>query len=409
MSDVLTLLKLLCQPSRAGGIDLLDEYQRAFARTITGSNSVPTLAFWRGRVALWTILRASGLRKGDEVILPAYTCDMVPIAVKFAGGRCVYVDVELGGFNPSPQQIADSVTDNTKAIICQHTYGIYQPIHKLAALISNRPITLIEDCCQLISSDSGRDTVAITGDAAFFSTQWSKPFSTGLGGIAVFSNNKLYAASRDILAAFSQEGNRQRARSLALQLLLYRLTVRPKTKAMIVFLYRWAQRVGMIKGTTTTEEFGDKMPADYLSGAVNVQAVIGKRQLQQWDENVKHRRMLTEFYLKHLSELGIDVAPMKTDEKKPALWAIPLFVENVGQILNRAGRLGLPVASWFGPPPVHIVPSTAKRLDYRIGQCPRSEWMVAHEIHLLTSPEVTVKQAGDAIRLIKQYGRMASY
>lgn len=388
---------------------MLNEYQRVFAQTITGSNSMLALAFWRGRVALWTILRALGLQEGDEVILPAYTCDMVPVAVKFAGGRCVYVDVEPGGFNSSLKQIADSVTDKTKAIICQHTYGIHQPVHKLAALISNRPITLIEDCCQLISSDSDHGTVEITGDAAFFSTQWSKPFSTGLGGMAVFSNDRLYAASRNILATFSQEGNRRRAMSLALQLLLHRLTVRPKTKAMIAFLYRRAQRIGMIKGTTTTEEFGDKIPSDYLSGAVNVQAVIGKKQLQQWDENVKHRRMLTEFYLRHLPELGIDIAPMKTGEEKPALWAVPLFVENVGQILNVAGRLGLPVASWFGPPPVHIVPATAKRLDYRIGWCPRSERMVAREVHLLTSPEVTVKQAGDAIKLIKQYGRIANY
>jgi dTDP-4-amino-4,6-dideoxygalactose transaminase len=409
MSSILTLLKFLCQPSRAGGIDLLDDYQQVFARTITGSNLMPALAFWRGRVALWAILRASGLQEGDEVILPAYTCDMVPIAVKFAGGRCVYVDVEPGGFNPSPQQITDSVTDNTKAIICQHTYGIHQPVHKLAALISNRPMTIIEDCCQLISSDSDHNTVTITGDAAFFSTQWSKPFSTGLGGMAVFPNNKLYAASRDILASFSQEGNHRRAMSLALQLLLYKLTVRPKTKAIIAFLYRWAQRAGIIKGTTTPEEFDDKMPSDYLGGAVNVQAVIGKKQLQYWDENVKRRRILTKFYLDHLSELGIDIVPMKAGEENPALWTVPLFVENVSQILNRAGRLGLPVASWFGPPPAHIVLSHAERLDYKIGQCPRSEWMVAHEIHLLTSPEVTLKQAGDAIKLIKQYGHITNY
>jgi perosamine synthetase len=409
MNDVLTLLKLLCQPSRAGNIDLLDEYQQVFARTVTGSNSMSALAFWRGRVALWTILRACGLQEGDEVILPAYTCDMVPIAVKFAGGRCVYVDVEPGGFNSSPEQIADSITNKTKAIICQHTYGIHQPAHKLAALISNRLITLIEDCCQLISSDSNHGTVAIAGDAAFFSTQWSKPFSTGLGGMAVFFNHDLYTASRNLLAIFPHEQDRKRARSLAIQVLLHKLVVRPRTKALVARLYRWAQSTGVIQGTTIREEYGDDMPPNYPASAVNVQAVLGMEQLCRWRQNVEHRRMLTEFYLEHLPELGVDITPMKIGSDNPVLWAIPLFVENAGQILSRAGRLGLPVASWFGPPPVHIVPPTAKRLDYRIGRCPRSEWMVAREIHLLTSPEVTVKQAGDAIKLIKQYGRIANY
>lgn len=388
---------------------MLDDYQQTFAQTIIGDNSVPTLAFWRGRVALWTILRASGLREGDEVILLAYTCEMVPAAVKFAGGKCVYVDVEPGGYNPSAKEISDCVTDKTKAIICQHTYGICQPLHKLVVCLSNRPITLIEDCCQLISFNSCQDIVRPTGDACFFSTQWSKPFSTGLGGMAVFSNDRLYVASRDILATFSHEADQQRARSLALQLLLYRLTVRPRTKAMIAPLYRWAQRFGLVKGTTTAEEFDDKMPSDYLSGAVNIQAVIGQKELEGWYENVKHRRMLTEFYLRRLPELGVDISAMKTGTENPVLWAVPLFVENAGQILSRAGRLGLPVATWFGPPPMHLVPPTSKRFDYRIGQCPRSEWMVAKEIHLLTSPAVTLKQADNAIKLIRRHAQIANY
>jgi dTDP-4-amino-4,6-dideoxygalactose transaminase len=317
--------------------------------------------------------------------------------------------VEPFRLNPSVQQIAEKITERTRAIICQHTYGIAQPVQEIAALRSDRQIILIEDCCQMVSRDSHLGGVATTGDASFFSTQWSKPFSTGLGGMAVFCNSDLHTKCRDILATFSKEQNRRRARSLAAQMLLYNLTVRPKTKTLIAGIYRWAQRKNIVQGTTLPKEYGFDMPADYPAGAVNIQAVLAIKQLRQWRQNVEHRRMLTEFYLKHLPELGVDVAPLKVGAEKPALWAIPLFVENVSQILSRTGRLGLPIASWFGHPPVHIVLPTAKHYDYCPGQCPRSEWMVAREIHLLTSPEVTVKQAGDAIKLIKQYGRIANY
>jgi dTDP-4-amino-4,6-dideoxygalactose transaminase len=334
---------------------------------------------------------------------------MVPIAVKFAGGRCVYVDVESRRFNPSVQQISEAITERTRAIICQHTYGIAQPVQELLSLIGDRPILLIEDCCQLVSRASRYHGVATTGDAAFFSTQWSKPFSTGLGGMAVFFNDNLYSTCRDILSTFSTELDRKRSRSLNWQLLLYNMTVRPRTKALVARLYRLAQRTGMVQGTTSPEEYDDDMPSDYLAGAVNLQAVLGMKQLEQWFENVEHRRILTELYLGHLPELNVDVSGIKAGADDPALWAIPLFVENVDEILGRAGRAGLPIASWFGPPPVHIVPTTAKRLDYKMGQCPRSESMVAREIHFLTSPDVTLKYAEKAVKLIKKHARLMDY
>ncbi|GAI55954.1 unnamed protein product, partial [marine sediment metagenome] len=63
----------------------------------------------------------------------------------------VYVDVEPGGYNPSAEDISDCITNKTRAIIWQHTYGICQPLNKLIACLSNRPITLIEDCCQVLN------------------------------------------------------------------------------------------------------------------------------------------------------------------------------------------------------------------------------------------------------------------
>ena len=409
MSNIYTLLKFLLKPSYASGTNLLDNYQRTFAKVIIGDDALPALAFWRGRVALWTTLRAAGIREGGEVILPAYTCEAVPIAVKFAGGRCVYADVEHGQFSPSLQQLAHAVTNRTRAIICQHTYGIPRSIEELASLIDDQPITLIEDCCQLISCDPHCDGLAASGDAAFFSTQWSKPFSTGLGGMAVYSNKKLYSLAQNILASFSREQDRQRSLSLSLQLLLHNLGVRPRTRALATRLYRLAQRTGAIQGTTSPEEYGDEIPSGYLAGAVNVQATLGMEQLRRWNENVEHRRMLTEFYLESLPELGVDVSPMKVKVGKPVLWAIPLFVENVAEILRRAGRSGLPISTWFGTPPAHIVSPTAEKYDYHLGQCPRSEWMVTREIHLLTLPGVTIRQAEKAVRLLRKHSCISDY
>ena len=117
--------------------------------------------------------------------------------------------------------------------------------------------------------------------------------------------------------------------------------------------------------------------------------------------------MLTRFYLKRLAESGLGMSRTWTGTDDVVLWAVPLFVDNVDEILTRAGRAGLPVATWFGTLPVHLAASTAKQLDYTRGTCPRSEWLVEREIHLLTSPTVTLQQAEAAIQLIRKNARFS--
>ena len=409
MSNIYILLKLLCQPALAGGTDLLESYQKAFAETITGNGSLPALAFWRGRVALWTILKALDICQGDDVIIPAYTCEMVPAAVKFAGGKCRYCDVEQSSFNSSHENIRQLLTPRTRAIICQHTYGFIQDVRALTEMIKDCSGAVIEDCCQMADYDSRNTGVGVTGAAAFFSTQWSKPYSTGLGGLAVFSDRLLYEKAQKIRDSFYFKAGKRRAWSLAVQVLIYTLMVHPKTKSMAAEMYRWAQRIGIIRGTTTIEEYGSTMPTDYLAGAANIQAALGLQQLQKWQNNVKHRRELTAFYLEKLGEFGVDVSSLYNNSGSGALWVVPILVENKQDILRRAGKSGLPVATWFNRLPVHIASDTAARYDYKPGQCPRSERLFMSEIHLLTAPPVTFKLAERAVKLIKQYAHIINY
>ena len=128
MGSGLTALKMLLRPRYSSGTQLLPAYERAFAKIIVGVD-VPALAFGRGRVALWSILNAIGAKDGCEVVVPAYTCETVPMAVKFAGARCVYTDVETGRYDVSLRGAARALTQDTRAVICQHTYGTVSYTH----------------------------------------------------------------------------------------------------------------------------------------------------------------------------------------------------------------------------------------------------------------------------------------
>src|SRR5262245_22211005 len=86
------------------------------------------LAFWKGRIALYSMLRALGIGSGDEVIVPGYTCVMVPGPVIYTGATPVYVDIDPQHYNLQPNAVARAITPRTKAILVQHTYGYPAPI-----------------------------------------------------------------------------------------------------------------------------------------------------------------------------------------------------------------------------------------------------------------------------------------
>jgi len=100
--------------------EIIHTYESTFAKWF-GANYA--LSFWKGRVALYAILKALDVGPRDEVILPGYTCVMDVNPIKYLGAKPVYVDIEPATFNINVNLLRDKITPNTKVIIAQHTYG----------------------------------------------------------------------------------------------------------------------------------------------------------------------------------------------------------------------------------------------------------------------------------------------
>jgi perosamine synthetase len=403
----MTALEMLLRPKHASKNDLVPVYEQVFARTIFGKES-PTLAFCRGRVALWAILKAAGVDGRSEVILPAYTCETVPMAVKFAGAKCVYVDTAPNSYNVPLRYVNECITPKSKVIICQHTYGIAQPLEEWSDLAKEKEILLIEDRCQLVKDVSRSHTESLLSKAAYFSTHFSKPYSTAQGGMAVFSDNQLYTEAKRERSNFESNGEYKRARNLALQAFLYSIMVRPATRAIAGSVYRWAQRAGIIRGTISADEYGKEMPVDYLSRITNLQAALGIEQLSYWNQYFRHRQNLTRFYIEQLTSLGVDVSSLKSGNDDSALLMVPVLVDNKKELLRRAATKALPIGTWFDRCPAHIRKGNSDLYDYRQGQCPRTENMISKEIHLLTASWVNEKRAGRTIEFIKKYAEFTN-
>ena len=76
--------------------NIVQEYESAFRNCF---DAQAAFSLWKGRVALYAILKVMGVGQGDEIILPGYTCVMDVNPIKYLGATPVYVDIEPNTFN----------------------------------------------------------------------------------------------------------------------------------------------------------------------------------------------------------------------------------------------------------------------------------------------------------------------
>ena len=147
--------------------------------------------FWKGRVALYAILKAIGIKEGDEIILPAFTCVVAVNPVIYLGARPVYVDIDPMTYNMDISRLKRKITKKTRAVLAQNTFGLAPDLDRIFEVANKHNLMVIEDCAHGFGGYyKGRPNGTIA-DVSFFSTQWNKPFSTGLGGFAVTKNPEI--------------------------------------------------------------------------------------------------------------------------------------------------------------------------------------------------------------------------
>jgi dTDP-4-amino-4,6-dideoxygalactose transaminase len=101
-----------------------------------------------GTDAIELALRALGIGRGDEVILPANTFIATAEAVARAGADVVLVDCTNDTLLIDPELVADRVTATTRAVIGVDLYGQIAQFDRLAEVIDTDRIALVEDAAQ---------------------------------------------------------------------------------------------------------------------------------------------------------------------------------------------------------------------------------------------------------------------
>jgi dTDP-4-amino-4,6-dideoxygalactose transaminase len=148
--------------SRFIGGDPVAEFEHAWARSCGAAHAVGAAS---GTVAVELALRAVGVERGDEVIVPANTCVPTVAAVEAAGATPVLVDADPVAWTLDPNRLADAVTPRTRAVVPVHLYGRPADVGAVSAIARELGLTIVEDAAQA----HGARGVGSLGAAATFS------------------------------------------------------------------------------------------------------------------------------------------------------------------------------------------------------------------------------------------------
>ena len=151
------------------------------------------------------------VKKGDEVIMPAFTFVSTANAFVLRGAKVVFVDSRNDHPGMDESQVEALINPKTKAIVAVHNAGIACDMDVLMDLAEKHGLSVIEDAAQAIDSFYKGRPLGSIGHLAAFSFHETKNIQCGEGGMLVV-NDLQFAKRAEILwekgtnrAAFSRK------------------------------------------------------------------------------------------------------------------------------------------------------------------------------------------------------------
>lgn len=243
-------------------------FEREFAALV---NAPFACAVSNCTTALQIALAALDIGAGDEVITASHSFIATANSIRNQGATPIFVDINSGTYNIDPARVAEAITPRTRAIIAVHQMGMACDLAVLTALADRHRIVLIEDAACAAGSQVRVDGTwerigKPHGRVACFSFHPRKVITTGEGGMLTTADPELDRKFRLL---------RQHGMSVP-------DTVRHGSPQVI---------------------FEDYLVVGYNCRMTDIQAAVGRKQLERLPELVAQRRAVAARYVELLGNL----------------------------------------------------------------------------------------------------------
>jgi perosamine synthetase len=267
-------------------------FETEFAQYVNRSHGI---AVANGSAALDIAVKALGLGKGDEVIMPTFTIISPAQSIVTTGAIPILVDSDPITWNMDVTQIEAKITSKTKAILVVHIYGLPVDMDPVLALCQKYNLKLIEDAAEMHGQTYKGKMCGSFGDISIFSFYPNKHITTGEGGMVVCNDDEVANKCKKLRnLAFENQGRR-----------------------FIHYEIGWNYRM------------------------TNLQAALGVAQLEKMEYHIQRKREIGKQYREGLKDLkGFQLPLKKTDYAKNIYWVFGLVAESEAQQEAMVKKLG---------------------------------------------------------------------
>ncbi len=344
------------------------ELERALA-AYAGAEHV--VAVNSGTDALTLLLRAAGLQRGDEVVVPAFSFIASASSVVLAGGRPVFADIDPVTYALTPESVAEVVTPRSRFVLPVHLFCQLADMGRLLEVAQRHDLTVLEDSAEAIGM------------------RWDGVHAglLGAGGVLSFFPAKTLGAIGDAGAVLTNDAR----------------------VAHDVAALRHHGRFGR-----TLDNFPGISHATELSGTNSkmddIQAAVLLAKLTRLGADIARRERLAAAYTERLRGVpGILRLPTIVErevETTSVYYVYLIEVRRRDELVAHLAQHGVDTETYY-PTPLHLQPCFAD-LSYTRGDFPHAEAACERALALPLYPDLRIDDVDRVCELIRRFytGRM---
>lgn len=324
------------------------------------------------------ILRLLGIGAGDEVITSAYTYTASASIVCHVGAKLVLVDTAPGSCEMDYEQLAEKITEKTKAIIPVDLAGVVCDYEKIYEIVNEkkamfRPANKVQEAMGRIAviADASHAFGAMRkgkmcgeiADFTAFSFHAVKNLTTAEGGAVTWREIPNYG-SDEIYRSF----------------MLYSLHGQTKDALSKTKVGQW--------------EYDILLPG-YKCNMTDIMAAIGLAQLRRYPSMLERRKHIVSMYNKVLENMPVRVLNHYDDDHQSSghlylVYMLGKSAEERNRIIERMAEKNVATNVHYKPLPLL---TAYKNLGFKIEDYPNAYDLYKCEITLPLHTKLTDEQA----------------
>jgi perosamine synthetase len=261
------------------------QFEKEFAERFAGNGTA--LAVGSGTDSLHLAYILAGLKEGDEVITPVFTCTATTIPFLYMGVKFRFADVDPETLNINVQHVRELINEKTKAIVCVHYGGLPCDMDELHAIAKEYSIPVIEDAAHALGATYKGKSIGEISQFTMYSFQAIKHITTGDGGMLIVQDKNIVPQAERIRWFGIDRSNKQKG--------------------------IWEN---------------DIWEVGYKYQMTDIAAAMGIAALHEFDQTLAYRQKLFETYKKGLKGIdGIKLIGAEHTDRTHAAWLCTAIVE----------------------------------------------------------------------------------